>query len=78
MALCGDLCSKYFHPKVYLHYFFQFFVFFLLNDSPSKLIKNDFYFIQKALFVLEIFNLFVTFSLSFLNGIIYDAMNWLA
>ena len=76
MAPCGDLCSKYFHPKVYFHYFFQFF--FLLNDSSSKLIKNDFYFIEKALFVLEILNFFVTFSLSFLNGIIYDAMNWLA
>ena len=26
-----------------------------LNDSPSKMIKNDFYFILKALFVLKIF-----------------------
>ena len=25
------------------------------NDSPSKTMKNVFYFIQKALFVLEIF-----------------------
>ena len=28
------------------------------NDSPSKTMKNVFYFIQKALFVLEIFKFF--------------------
>ena len=26
-----------------------------INDSPSKMMKNDFYFILKALFVLKIF-----------------------
>ena len=35
-------------------YFHQFFIF-STNDSPSKTMKNAFYFIQKALFVLEIF-----------------------
>ena len=29
--------------------------YFSLNDSPSKTMKNVFYFIEKALFVLEIF-----------------------
>ena len=27
-----------------------------INDSPSKMMKNSFYFILKALFVLKIFN----------------------
>ena len=32
-------------------------VFFIcFNDSPSKMMKNAFYFILKALFVLKIFN----------------------
>ena len=31
------------------------FYFFSSNDSPSKNLKNAFYFIQKVLFVLEIF-----------------------
>ena len=55
------------------------------NDSPSKTVKNVFYFIEEALFVLEIFK----FPTSFLstvsrfkrtngNRIIYDVMNWLA
>ena len=35
--------------------FYQFFIF-SSNDSPSKTITNVFYFIEKALFVLEIFN----------------------
>ena len=33
---------------------FQIFIF-SPNDNPSKIIKNDFYFIEKALFVFEIF-----------------------
>ena len=46
--------------------------------------KNDFYFIEKALFVLEIFKFLKFFpflsSLStfkMTSGIIYDVMNWL-
>ena len=35
--------------------FFQFFFFFLPNDSPSKIIKNGFYYIEKDLLVLKIF-----------------------
>ena len=64
--------------KACVRYFFIFF------DSPSKTIKNVFYFIEKALFVLEIFK-FLLFSplLSTLSrfkrtnvsGIIYDVMN---
>ena len=34
--------------------FYQIFIF-SPNDSPSKTIKNVFYFIEKALFILEIF-----------------------
>ena len=31
--------------------------FICFNDSPSKIMKNDFFFILKALFVLKIFKL---------------------
>ena len=31
-------------------------IIFSANDSPLKTMKNTFYFIQKALFVLKIFN----------------------
>ena len=57
------------------------------NDSPLKTKKNVFYFIWKALFVLEIFKFLYFFPfLSTLyrfkrtNGseIIHDIMNWLA
>ena len=34
--------------------FYEIFIF-SPNDSPSNIMKNVFYFIQKALFVLEIF-----------------------
>ena len=44
--------------KIYLKLvspiFYQFFIF-SPNDSPLKAMKNAFYFIKKALFVLEIF-----------------------
>ena len=40
--------------KTYVRYFLSNF-YFSLNDSSSKTVKNVFYFIQKALFVLEIF-----------------------
>ena len=58
-----------------------------LNHSPSKIIKNVFYFIEKALSVLKIFKcLYFSSFLSTLskfkrtnkNGIIYNIMNWLA
>ena len=39
--------------KACVRYFYQFFIF-SPNDSPSKTMKNGFYFIKKALFVLEI------------------------
>ena len=35
--------------------FFYFLKIFSPNDSPSRIIKNVFYFIKKALFILEIF-----------------------
>ena len=38
------------------------------SDSPPKTVKNVFYFIQKALFVLETNG----------SGIINDVMHWLA
>ena len=49
--------------KAFVGYFHQMFIF-SLNDSPSKTMKNVFYFIEKALFVLEIFNfIFLAFPL---------------
>ena len=66
--------------------FYQIFII-SLNDSPSKIIKIVFYFIEKTLFVLTIFKFLYFFSfLSTLcrfkktnkKGIIYDVMNWLA
>ena len=52
--------------QAYVCYFFQIFIF-SSNDSPSKIIKNIFYFMGKALFVLKIFKYFVIFSLLFHN-----------
>ena len=52
--------------QAYVCYFFQIFIF-SSNDSPSKIIKNIFYFMGKALFVLKIFKYFVIFSLPFHN-----------
>ena len=75
-----------FRLKACVRYFYKNFIF-LPNDSPSKSMKNVFYFIQKALFVLEIFKFLPFFpflsTLSRLkrtngSGIIYDAMNWFA
>ena len=66
--------------------FYQIFIF-SPNDSPSKTMKSVFYFILKALFVLEIFKFLSFFHfLSTLSrykrtngsGIIYDVLNWLA
>ena len=63
--------------------FYQVFIF-SPNDSPLKTMKNVFYFISKALFVLEIFRFLHFFPfLSTLSrfkrtngrGIIYDVMN---
>ena len=45
---------KYKFLKSYSHLPKQFF-FIYFNDSPSKIMKNAFYFILKALFVLKIF-----------------------
>ena len=47
--------------KFCVRYFYQIFIF-SPNDSPSKTIKNVFYFIEKALFIFEIF---IIFSLTF-------------
>ena len=43
--------------KACVCYFYQFFTF-SPNDSPSKTMKNTFYFIKKALFVLKIIKFF--------------------
>ena len=40
--------------KACVRYFYQIFIF-SANDSPPKTMKNAFYFIDKALFILEIF-----------------------
>ena len=47
--------------KAYVHYFVSN-LYFSPNDSPSKTMKNIFYFILKALFILEIFR-FLYFGL---------------
>ena len=44
----------YAHIKACVRYFYQIFIY-SPNDSPSKTMKNAFYFIVKALFILEIF-----------------------
>ena len=60
--------------------FYQIF-FFSSNDSPSKTIKNVFYFIERALFILDIFNFLrffpflsthFRFKKTNRSGIIYD------
>ena len=70
-----------------VRYFLSNFYFFSKRQWLSKTMKNVFYFIQKALFVLKIF-IFLWFFpfLSTLSrfksangsGIIYNAINWLA
>ena len=70
-----------------VRYIYQFFTF-SPNDNPLKTIKNVFYFIKKALFVLKILKLLQFFSslsskLSKVkrkngNGIHYDVTNWFA
>ena len=71
--------------KACVHYFLS--IFFSPNDSSSKTIRNIFYFIEKALFVLEIskflyflpfFSTLSRFKRTNGSGIIYDVMNWLA
>ena len=47
-----------------------------LNDSPSKTMKNVFYFIYKALFVLEIFK-FLYFSLPLFFSMGHCFRGWL-
>ena len=37
------------------------FFFICFNDSPSKMIKNAFYFILKAIFILKVFRFFLDF-----------------
>ena len=70
--------------KACVHYFLS--IFFSPNDNPLKTMKNVFYFIWKALFLLEIFKFLCFFP--FLstpsrfkraNGshIIYDVTKWL-
>ena len=49
-----SICMIYYIFKACAHFFLSNF-YFSPNDIPSKTIKNVFYFIKKALFVLEIF-----------------------
>ena len=57
--------------------FYQFFIF-SPNESPLKTMKNVFYFIKKALFVLEISFLSTVSRFKRTNGsgIHYDVINW--
>ena len=50
--------------KASVHYFLSN-LYFSLNDSPSKSMRNVFYFIEEALFVLEIFKLYFRLPLFF-------------
>ena len=81
----GHTCHRFFLKLVSA--IFYHILIFSPNDSPSKTLKNVFYFIQKALFVLEIFKFLLFFPfLSTLSrykrtngsGIIYNVMNWRA
>ena len=56
--------EMHFILKAFVHYFLSN-LYFLPNDSPSKTMKNVFYFIWKALFVLNIFNFLYFFPLFF-------------
>ena len=49
-------CANKNNLKLVSAIFYQIFIF-SSNDSPSKTMKNVFYFIEKALFVLKIFKL---------------------
>ena len=66
---CKDLCNFFSETcklnifKACVRYFLSIF-YFSLSDRPSKTMKNVFYFILKALFVLEIFK-FLYFFPSF-------------
>ena len=60
--------------KACVHYFYQIFIF-SPNDSPSKTMKNAFYFILKVLFVLKIFK-FLYFSFSFFFSISHWFRGW--
>ena len=51
MTACG---VKVGNIKACTHYFYQIFIF-STNDRPLKTMENVFYFVQKALFILEIF-----------------------
>ena len=86
MVLIKDLNRLYLYLKLLSAIFYQIFIF-SSSDRPSKTMKNVFYFILKALFVLEIFKFLELFPfLSTLfrfkrangNGIVYDVINWLA
>ena len=65
-----------------MKYDLKLFFIFSSNDSPSKTMKNAFYFIEKSLFVLEIFRFPHLSALSRFkktneSRIISDVMNWL-
>ena len=59
--------------KACVHYFLSS-VYFLLNDSPLKTMKNGFYFIYKALFVLEIFKILYFHPPLFLSHILFNIL----
>ena len=63
--MTGFMLKKTWCPRLPLkacvRYFYQIFIF-SPNDSPSKTMKNAFYFIEKALFILKIF-IFLCFVL---------------
>ena len=58
--------------KACVHYFLSNF-YFSSNDGPSKTMKNVFYFIYKALFVLEIFK-FLYFCLPLFSPVSVNAL----
>ena len=85
-SLSNQIDLMLYYLKLVSAIFYEIFIF-SPNDSPSKTIKNVFYFIEKSIFVLEILKFFSFFPfLSTLSrfkrtngsGIIYDVRNWSA
>ena len=61
LRILFDIFNATFHfccLKLVSAIFIEFLYMFSPNDSPSKIMKNAFYFIKKALFVLEIIKFF--------------------
>ena len=84
--LCKFIKGNFNFLKLMSAIFYQIFIF-SSSDRSSKTMKNVFYFILKALFVLKIFKFLYFFPFLYTmskfkrasgSGITYDVINWLA